>query len=211
MRSIHLYLAGEETGTKLSVSAHVKAGLERSQPPLPIKSFSGRNNDLSLHTVGSRGRGLRPCEGGEMEPPAGQPHLDLTLGFPDDRTRCMQSSDRRGNVLGAGVTFLQQQLELKPCPDSKPRAVPLLSRDAPTGPDQTEAWSPGRGPSMTESVHLTWDPCLGPILAQSGPSPPTDPLRLPPPLPCPAPLHLLRSPPGSLDPLPEPSHHTVIV
>ena len=44
---------------------------------------------------------------------------------------------------GVGVTFLQQQLELKPCPDSKPRAVPLLSRDAPTGPDQTEAWSPG--------------------------------------------------------------------
>ena len=46
---------------------------------------------------------------------------------------------------GVGVTFLQQQLELKPCPDSKPRAVPLLSRDAPTGPDQTEAWSPGVG------------------------------------------------------------------
>lgn len=66
---------------------------------------------------------------------------------------------------GAGMTFLQQQLELKPCPDSKPRAVPLLSRAAPTRPDHTEAWSPGRGPSMTESVHLTWDPCLGPILA----------------------------------------------
>lgn len=81
---------------------------------------------------------------------------------------------------GAGVTFLQQQLELKPCPDSKPRAVPLLSCAAPTGPDQTEAWSPGRGPSMTESVHLTWDPCLGPIPALSGPSPPLTPTSLSP-------------------------------
>lgn len=104
MRSIHLYLAGEETGTKLSVSAHVKAGLEQSQRPLPTKSFSGRNNDLSLRTVGSRGQGLRPCERG-AEPPAGRPRLDLTLGFPDDRTRCMQSSDRRGNVLGGGGDF----------------------------------------------------------------------------------------------------------
>lgn len=31
---------------------------------------------------------------------------------------------------GEGVTFLKQQLELKPCPDSKPRAAPLLSRAA---------------------------------------------------------------------------------
>lgn len=34
---------------------------------------------------------------------------------------------------GEGVTFLKQQLELKPCPDSKPRAAPLLSRAAQTG------------------------------------------------------------------------------
>ena len=40
-----------------------------------------------------------------MEPPAGWMSLDMTLGFPDDRTRCMQSSDRRGNVLGGGDDF----------------------------------------------------------------------------------------------------------
>ena len=78
---------------------------------------------------------------------------------------------------GVGMIFLQQQLELKPCPDSKPRAVPLLSHAAPTRPDQTEAWSPGRGPSMTESVHLMWDPCLGsgPAQAPTDPPPPPTP------------------------------------
>ena len=45
-----------------------------------------------------------------MEPPAGWSRLDWTLGFPEDRTCCMQSLDRRGNVLGGGGRFTEQAL-----------------------------------------------------------------------------------------------------
>ena len=75
------------------------------------------------------------------------------------------------------VTFLKQQLELKPCPDSKPRAAPLLSPAAQTGLRHVSREGTGGegakcGVVCTSSLGT---PSLGPVLTLRGPSPPLGP------------------------------------